>query len=376
MHLRQVSEQLQRLVDNTLEREKYIHNIVLGVAFDDGEFNWSGAAGVADAAAGSAMQAETPFLIASVTKMYTAAAVMMLQERGRLQLGDQIGKYLPDGLIQGLHHYQGKDYTSQLTIRHLISQTSGLPDYFLEKPKNGKSVLDRILAEGDREWDLDDVVALTRQEFPARFPPAAFAAGNGGSRTKAHYSDTNYKLLGAIIESVTQQPLHAVFEAFFFEPLNLGQTCLYGYANADSILEPAQVFYQERPLTIDRLMRTHGPEGGIVATVDDTLRFGQAFMSGELFASQDTLETMQQWNPIFFPLQYGYGLMRFKVPRLLAPFGYNPELIGHSGSSGSFLYYCRDLNLYLSGTINQVALRNAPFRLMIKAAQIFKRVSP
>jgi CubicO group peptidase (beta-lactamase class C family) len=95
-------------------------------------------------------------------------------------------------------------------------------------------------------------------------------------------------------------------------------------------------------------------------------------MRGELFASKATLETMQRWNRIFFPFQYGYGLMRFKTPRFLSPFNYSPELIGHSGSTGSFLYYCKDLDFYMAGTINQMALKSAPFRLMLRVAEIFK----
>lgn len=376
-NLKTLNHQLQSLVENTLEREKHIYNIVLGVSFKNGEYRWSGAAGLAEYDKGTPMQAETPFLIASVTKMFTAAAVMMLHEQGKLSLEEKVIKYLPEGLTEGILHYQGKDYTSFLTVRHLISQTSGFPDYFLEKPKHGVSVLDRILTEGDRSWELEEVLELTRKEFPPLFPPVDFQKNNGVSSipAKAHYSDTNYKLLGAILEAVTQRPLHSIFEEFFFDPLNLKQTYLFGQPRAEAVLEPAQVFYEDRPLTIDKLMVSHGPEGGIVSTVSDTLRFGQALMSGELFASKNTLKTMQQWNKIFFPLEYGYGLMRFKIPRFLAPFGYNPELIGHSGSSGSFLYHCKELDLYLTGTINQLKLQNKPFQLMIKVAQLFKKVS-
>src|SRR5690606_24638707 len=161
---------------------------------------------------------------------------------------------------------------------------------------------------------------------PSMFAPADFADGNTAARTKAHYSDTNYKLLGAIIESVLEKSLHAVFEEFFFEPLDLRQTYLYGHPNAAASAEPAQVFYKDRPLSIVNLMRSHGSEGGVVSTVDDTLRFGKALMSGALFARKDTLDTMQHWKKIFFPLQYGYGRMRLKLPWLLAPIGYTPEL--------------------------------------------------
>ena len=375
MNQDQLGTQHQALVDKLLTQDKSIRNIVLGVSSGQASFAWSGAAGLAEPAAGRPMQPQTPFLIASVTKMYTAAAIMKLRDRGQIQLDQAISEFFPAGALDGLHHHQGQDYTRALTIRHLISQTSGLPDYFMERPKGGSSVLEQLAAGGDRGWELDDVVKLTRESFPAKFPPAGSESGADRSRAKAHYSDTNYKLLGAILESVMGQPLPGVFEQLFFAPLGLRQTYLYGQPSPGADGQPAQVFYKNQLLVADRLMRTHGPEGGLVSTVDDTLRFGQAMMRGELFASPDTLTEMQTWRPIFFPFQYGYGLMRFKLPRLMAPFGYTPELIGHSGSSGSFLYHDRQLDLYLAGTINQVARQNAPFRLMIMAAQLFHKAA-
>jgi D-alanyl-D-alanine carboxypeptidase len=376
MNLQQVGDRLQALVARTEKRQKYVYGIALGAVSPRAHFQWLGASGMADPAAGRPMQAETPFLIASITKMYTAAAAMILYERGRLTLDDRIGKHLPGSLVQGLHRYRGRDYTDSLTVRHLISQTSGLPDYFLERPTGGTSVFDRIVAEGDRAWELEDVVRYTREQLPPFFAPVAWGDASAGkrARVRAHYSDTNFKLLGAILESVAGKPLPELFEEMFFEPLRLTQTYLYGHPRSGTSEKPAQVFLRDRPFALDKLMRSHGAEGGMVSTLDDTLRFGRAFMTGELFSRQETLGSMQQWNRIFFPLQYGYGLMRFKLPRLFSPFGFSPELVGHSGSSGSFLYRCAELDLYIAGTINQMALQRAPFPLMIKVAQTFNRV--
>lgn len=377
MGLHQVGDQLQALLDGTLKRQRRIHNIALGVVSDRSGFGWSGVAGIADPTDGRPMQVTTPFLLASVTKMYTAAAVMMLQERGRLAVEDEISKHLPGDHIQGLHQFRGKDYTHSLTLRHLISHTSGLPDYFLDRPKGGKSAFERIVAEGDREWGLEDVIRYTREELPPRFAPAVFDASGRGTRARvrAHYSDTNYKLLGAILESVMEKPLHVIFEEMFFEPLELHETYLYGHPRGATSGEYAKVFYNDRPFALDKVLRTHGAEGGLVSTLRDTTRFGQAFITGKLFARKETLAAMQSWNKIFFPLQYGYGLMRFKLPRLLSPFGFSPELVGHSGSSGSFLYYCPGIDLYMAGTINQMTLPRAPFPLMIKVTQIIERAS-
>lgn len=257
-------------------------------------------------------------------------------------------------MVQGIHRFKGTDYSGSLTIRHLIGQTSGLRDYFLDKPKGGKSLFERLLL----------------------FPPSSpfDARTERRHRTRAHYSDTNYKLLGAIIESVTEEPLHKTFKAFFFDPLELRQTYIYGQPNEGNSIPMAPTFYKGRALLLDKMLGSTGPEGGLVSTVHDTIRFGKAVMRGELFRDPKTLQSMQHWHSIFFPFQYGYGLMRFHVPRFLSPFQYSPELVGHSGSTGSFLYYCKDLDLYMAGTINEFALRSAPFRLMLKVADMFRRL--
>ncbi|MGM0589627.1 MAG: serine hydrolase domain-containing protein [Bacteroidota bacterium] len=375
MNKRKLSNQLQDLVNKSFYRNKHIHNLLLKITSGDGSISWSGAAGHIDTDKEQPVLTDTPFLIASITKMYTAAVIMMLTERGRIDLDQKISEYFSERFIQGLHHYKGKDYTDLLTIRHLISQTSGLPDYFLDKPQKGKSVFDQILSDGDRAWELEDVIELTRQNFQAKFPPPDLTNTNqqNSKGIKAHYSDTNYKLLGTIIESVTQKSLHQVFNEFILEPLSLSNTYLYGQPSDNQDQKTAPVYYKDDPMTIDKLMSSHGPEGGIVSTLDDTVRFGKAFMTDELFSNADTLKSMKNWNKMFFPLQYGYGIMRFKMPWLLSPLGYNPELIGHSGSSGSFLYYCSDLDLYFCGTINQMTLRNTPFQLMIKVSRLVKK---
>jgi CubicO group peptidase (beta-lactamase class C family) len=367
-----ISKQLQRLVDSAVSPRTGIRNAIMGISYGE-KFQWAGSSGIADSETGRPMDADTPFLIASITKMYTAAAVLILQARGKLHLDEKIAQYIPDQGIAGLHHYKGSDYTGTLTIRHLITQTSGLPDYFLDKLIRGKSVFDRILSEGDRAWELEDVIQITRSSLSARFPPANFAnlVKQGGKR-KAHYSDTNYKLLGLIIETVEGNPLEVVFQELFFAPFDLRQTYLFCCPHSDNSKAPARVYYKDRMMKLDQLMSSHGPEGGIVSMVGDVLRFGKAYFSGELFEKYGVTVPVQQWNPIFFPFEYGYGLMRFKLPRLLMPFGYSPELVGHSGSSGSFLYYDRGLDLYMAGTVNQMAQRNVPFQLMLKTAQMFQ----
>jgi CubicO group peptidase (beta-lactamase class C family) len=368
-----LDEKLHKLVDDLL-KGKDIHNLLLGLQSGDAQFKWAGAAGIAVPETGASMQPDTPFFIASVTKMYTAAAVMLLKESGKLKLDDKIQEYLPEELIAGLHRYQGVDYTQSITIRHLVSHTSGIADYFLQKPKGGQNFMERLLKEGDLEWDPAGAVRIATEDLEPNFPPADFSNAQG-QPLKASYSDTNYQLLGVIIEAAAGAPLHQVFEQFFFAPLELNQTYLYGYPREQisEAKEPAHLFYKQREMRLDKAMKSFWADGGIVSTLDDSLRFIQAFMSGGLFQNPQTLPDMMHWNKIFFPMEYGYGLMRFKLPWFMSPFNPSPEMIGHSGSTGAFLYYAHELDLYLAGTINQSASQSAPFRLMLKAAQLYKK---
>ncbi|NJK82132.1 MAG: beta-lactamase family protein [Chloroflexaceae bacterium] len=94
------------------------------------------------------------------------------------------------------------------------------------------------------------------------------------------------------------------------------------------------------------------------------MRFLRAYFDGELFDPAN-FARMLAWNALFFPMQYGYGLMRFKLPRWMTLFRETPELIGHSGSTGSFAFYAPREQLYLAGTFNQFDKPARPFNLLL-----------
>jgi D-alanyl-D-alanine carboxypeptidase len=365
-----IGNKLQSEIEALVRKSKDIFSAVLGVATKNGEFYWSGAAGTAYADKGDVMKVDTPIFIASITKMYTAAATLILEERGLLTLDDPISEFLPSSLVRGLHRFKGRDYSDLLRIYHLISQTSGLPDYFMAKPRGGKSMFDLIVAGSDEEWDLQAVVDMAKSRLSPKFPPEP--RGQERSGKKAHYSDTNYQLLGAVIESVTGKSLHEVFDELIIEPLGLTSTYLYGYGRPHVAAEgsPANIYYGEKPLYLDKAMRSSGPDGGIVSNVEDSLTFIRSLMEGKLFEGLSTLERMKSWKRMNFPLQYGLGLMRFKLPRLFSPFSPTAELIGHAGASNAFLFHSDVGQLVVGGTLNQLQDQGRPFRLMLKVVSI------
>jgi CubicO group peptidase (beta-lactamase class C family) len=175
-----------------------LRNIVAAVQSYDKGLDLVGAAGVADPATGAPMTPETPYFIASVTKMYTAAIIMQLHQEKRLDLQAPVSDYLPDALLDGIHVYKGVDYSRQLKVFQLVNQTSGLADFETDKPRRGKSVLDELTAGHDRAIDTAEALRITRTLSPH------FAPGTPG---RAYYSNLNYRLLGEIIQSITGKPM-------------------------------------------------------------------------------------------------------------------------------------------------------------------------
>lgn len=357
-----IEAKLQQLIDRESTKNNTF-SVVMGVQTVDGSVNFTGAAGMADAGGTRLMTPETPYYLASISKLYTTAVIVMLAEQGHLKLEDKIAAHLPAGLIEGIHVYQGTDYSQRLTIAQLISHTSGLGDYFEDAPPGDKSLVDALKTGHDHAYTVADFMAITRQLTP-KFAP--------GTPRKAHYSDSNFQLLGAIIESVTGRPVAENFQTMICEPLGLQNTYAYDHTLAESRPEPAPMYFQDRVLHAPLTMSSFAPDGGVVATAAESLRFLQAFFGGELFDSHHLGRMMANWNTVFFPIQYGQGLMRFKLPRLMSPFSAPPEFVGHSGSSGSFAFYSPDRQLYTVGTFNQLASPARPYAFMVKVANALK----
>jgi D-alanyl-D-alanine carboxypeptidase len=308
------------------------------------------------------MTPETPFFIASVTKLYIATIVLQLREEGEVELTAPISTYLGSERIAGLHRIGAVDHTPQVTVFHLLSHTSGLNDYLEGKPDGGKSMYRQIADGVDLSWGFDDVLAITRNQIHPHFPPQDPTA----ERRKGRYSDTGFQLLIGIIEAVTGGSFADALDQRIIQPLDLRQTWLPGTSQP---LDPApvatDVWSNGRPLEIPQAMASFND---LYSSVDDTLTFLAALVRGELFRDPTTYPLMaEKRNRVIWPLiHYGLGMMHFKIGRLNAP-GRRPlNLIGHSGATGSWLFYCPELDLFTTGTVDEVEARAFPFRFIPK----------
>ena len=349
---------LEYLVSDLVKKDKTLRNCVLSVKKGDGSFAWSGAAGIASQDGRIPMTKDTPIYIASITKLYTATVIMRMYEKGQLALDDPMSKYLSEGLIKGIHVYNGKDYSNKITIKQLLSHTSGMADYYSQKSINGKSLYDLFLEEPQRAWTVDETIERARRDLKPNFAPG----------TATSYSDTNFQLLGKIIESITRKPIYNIYEDFIVIPLNLQHTWLIGHQQSriGPTPPPADIFHKDINIARIRSNGSYWADGGIVSTAEEMIVFLKALNEGRII-KKDTLELMHDWHKLQFPIQYGYGTMYFKLPGIMEKVTGMSPLWGHSGSTASFLYYSKDNDLYLAGTLNQTESKTKPFILMLKA---------
>jgi D-alanyl-D-alanine carboxypeptidase len=375
-HYESLNKVLQEALDQLMST-KGVHHAVLTAESLDGSFHWSGAAGMANTD-GTPMKSTTPFWIASITKIIIASTVLKLQETEMLSIDNTVSSYLPPGMLNGVHVVNGVDYGDKLTLRHLLSHGSGIPDYLEIKDTTGKTMVDRMEVGDGNPWEIKDILETVRNANQPLFAPQILT----NKRYKARYSDTNYQILIAVIELVTKKSIAQVFKDLLFIPLGLLHTAHPGEETIEPSLPAATVWIGNKPYqTNHSLMRAFGD---LNSTSQDLIKLMQALLSGRVFEKPDTLGLMMDsWQMLRFalspitpswPIEYGMGMMRFQLPRFITPFTPVPPFIGHSGAVGSWLFYCPSLDIIFSGTVGQVTAAAAPFRIMPKLAVNMERV--
>lgn len=320
-------EQMENMIFEQID-----HESLYGAVFHIGQGDE-----VIHSAAGN-LEADEPFSIASVTKMFTASVIFQMAEDGLIRMNDTIDMYLMPGEYSGLHVYEGTEYSESITIRQLISQTTGLPAY-AENEAEGLTLVEESIDNGAS-------FTFTSKLNSAKEKGARFVNGEG-----AYYADINYDILGEIIERVSEDTLESQYEQYIFEPLELEDTFLAEADEEDSEVPPVVVNGGERD--ISPILENMRASGGLISTSDDLMVFVKSFFNGgmfdESFINTDSLQDIQ-----FYFHQYGNGFMNFDVSAEVPVFDMHP-LAGHAGVNGSFAFYNRELDLYITGTTNQAS---------------------
>lgn len=295
---------------------------------------------------------DSPIVAASITKMVTAACIFTLIQQGYITLNDSLLDFYEPAYLRGLHVYKGKDYSCELKISDLLYQTSGLADIYEE----GKDNIKRQAIISDTFITFEKNIALTK-EREAHFPP--------NYKANAHYADINYNILGDIIEKVTKCSLESVFEQYIFSKINMSET----YLPVSEKEYIPMVYYGDKQLYRPQFIMCSKASGGCITTTRDLMIVIQAFFRGELF-DKKMLDSKQyrKLQLSMCPIYYGSGYMRVKMGGVSTSFLGQGDLIGHSGSTGSFAFYYPNKELFFVGDFNQMKYLTLPIRFVMQLA--------
>jgi D-alanyl-D-alanine carboxypeptidase len=272
-----------------------------------------------------------PYHTASIGKVFTAALVYMLAERGLLKVQDLVASHLHPAMLDRLFVYQNTDYAQQVTIEHLIGHTSGVADYFEGRTTRGKSLMDEVLLNPQFHWTPQTLLDFTRnQQTAVGIPGKVF-----------NYSDAGYILLGLIIEKGTGKSFAQNLADEIFLPLEMRDSYMMFYGEPRNTPKPEieKIWFNGVEVSRFESLSCDWSGGGIITTTADLLKFDQALRSGRLVGSE-TLAAMDTCpNKFRQGIYYGMGMMEIRFKEFFFLLGHLPKIKGHIGILATHMFY-------------------------------------
>jgi CubicO group peptidase (beta-lactamase class C family) len=245
---------------------------------------------------------QTAFEIASTTKQFTATAILKLQEKKLLNVQDKLSKYIPD--------YPNGD---EIKIYNLLNHTSGIHDY-VESTESIES--------GNHASTLEELIELFKNK------PLDFDTG-----TEFEYSNSNYILLGYIIEKVSKKNYKDYIKENILKPLNLSNT---GFLSNKATIKDKAIGYDTIDNSENEYKKAIDTEGSLIAsageiysTVEDLYRWEEALYAGKII-NKESLKEMFTPNSS----DYGYGWFVYESSK-------GNRIISHGGNLSGYTSYVK-----------------------------------
>jgi len=285
------------------------------IVSQNGKVLYKGARGMANIEHGVPLTTDSIFRLGSITKQFTAAAIMMLEEQNKLSIKDDIHKYVPDFPTEG----------QVVTIENLLTHTSGIANY----------------TENENIWNNLLTTPTTLDEMLTEFAKHPMPLKTGEAM---RYSNTGYVLLGKIIEVTSKEKYADYIEQHIFAKLGM-KNSQYGGRHlinnrANGYTQTENGFENAGPVN----MTWPHAAGSLLSTVDDLNIWFTALKSG-------TLVTKESYQKMISPFilnnksesDYGYGLGMFEINKY--------DAIGHGGGIHGFVtnaFYIPEQDLYVA----------------------------
>ena len=286
---------------------------------------WMGASGKADLYNAINMRPCHISRVGSTVKMFTATVVLKLQEEGKLNINDKISAYLQGSYLDNIEN------AGTATIRQLLQHSSGIYNY-IQSPQFQTASLNDLL----KEWHPDELLKY------AWHKKAYFKPGEDVT-----YSNTNYILLGLLIEKTEGKPLYKVFEEKIFTPLGLTFTQFAGKNHVPAGIARGYIDIYSNLQVIESTYFSgwdyFTADGGLISNPYDMNVFFRALMNRQLINSTSlqqmlTFKTPNKPDTDFFPIQYGLGIFKMETPKGIA-YLHSGDAIGYYAS---MLYFPAD----------------------------------
>jgi CubicO group peptidase (beta-lactamase class C family) len=276
------AQEIDSLLTSVYNNGKLNGNVLIA---DKGQVIYNHSFGLANEITHEKLNENSVFNLASVSKQFTAMAIVILKEQGKLNYDDKIIKYLPE-----LSNY------SNVSIRNLLNHTSGLPDYLnLNNNPEAKEYYSDSLA-GKIATNKDIITFLSKYKPKANFEP----------NTRFEYSNTGYVLLASIIEKITGLTYAEYLDKAIFKPLKMNNTLVYcrrllpkkinnyayDYVYSDSLKKycPSDSL---KDFKINNSLDGIVGDGNVHSTVDDLLKWDRALYTDQLVSKSSMKEVFQ-----------------------------------------------------------------------------------
>lgn len=304
-----IAIEINAALSDLVQKQSFTGSVLVA---QDGQILLSEGYGLADREKNIPNTRETRFRLGSVTKQFTAMAIMILQAQGKLDVQDSVCDYLSDCPAEW----------QAITLHHLLTHTSGIKDF---TSMSGYSVT--------------QATPSAPEETIARFKnqPLDFQPGD-----RWRYSNSGYILLGYIIEQVSKQSYEAFLQKNIFEPLEMRNT---GYDHDESSLATGYANILNEARYLD--MSIPYAAGGLYSTVEDLYRWDQALYSGQLLPSELLNLIFEPHSPTDIDTSYGYG---WEIGNLN-----NHMVVFHGGNIEGF---ATEIRRYLDDRVTIIVLSN------------------
>jgi D-alanyl-D-alanine carboxypeptidase len=348
-----LDERLQRTLDRAVGRRGTMPGAVLYIESAETGV-WTGASGLSDIDSEAAMLPGHRFCIGSITKTFVAVVILQLMEEGALDLDASMVTFVPEN-VSAL--FPASD---RITVRMLLNHTSGIPEWLTEEAR------ERLVDDLSYVWQLEELMRLSAEQQPYFEPGEGF-----------FYSNTDYTLLGVIIEQITGEPWSEQVQKRILDPLALTGITIRSPGDSSLVSEMARGYSQVGQDLVDLTSADPsmaGAAGGnaMVSTAGDLASFLNALLNGKLFSSTATLDEMLVFvdapDEQGVPYWYGLGLEKYLLNGM--------TLIGHGGGAVGYstvMYVAPDEGITIVASSNASELGTAYLDLMVPALRELER---